>query len=234
MGSNILLIFNLFILEGLLSVDNAAVLAVMVKDLPDQQSKKALRYGIVGAYVMRGLCLIFASYLMGVWWLKMCGGLYLLYLAYGLFSKKVEMIEEITDKKESFVYDFLSKKGISKFWATVILVEIMDLAFSIDNVFAAVALSNKLWVVFAGVFLGILAMRYIAVWFVDMIKKYPSLEKSSYIVISLLGGKLIVASMAEKLHHAHLLSMLENRYTDAILSIVMMIIFFSPIIKNRK
>lgn len=75
-----LIVSNLIIIEGLLSVDNAAVLATMVMDLPKHQRHKALRYGIVGAYVFRGLCLLFASFLVQIWWLKPIGGLYLLYL----------------------------------------------------------------------------------------------------------------------------------------------------------
>ena len=74
--ASLLVIFNLVVIESLLSVDNAAVLATMVMDLPKSQRKKALRYGILGAYVFRGLCLLFAAMLIKVWWLKPLGGLY--------------------------------------------------------------------------------------------------------------------------------------------------------------
>src|SRR6476659_3792353 len=72
----------LIIIESLLSVDNAAVLATMVMDLPKEQRNKALKYGIIGAYVFRGLCLLFAAWLVTIWWLKPLGGLYLLYLVW--------------------------------------------------------------------------------------------------------------------------------------------------------
>ena len=80
--TNILPVFNILILEILLSVDNAAVLATMVQELPERQRKKALTYGIVGAYVLRGLSFIFVNYLLEIEWLKILGGAYLVYLAY--------------------------------------------------------------------------------------------------------------------------------------------------------
>ena len=78
-GASLLIIGNLVLIESLLSVDNAAVLATMVMGLSPNDRKRALKYGIFGAYIFRGLCLFFASFLVKVWWLKVVGGLYLLY-----------------------------------------------------------------------------------------------------------------------------------------------------------
>jgi predicted tellurium resistance membrane protein TerC len=61
-------ILNLILIESLLSVDNAAVLATMVMDLPEHQRPKALKWGIIGAYVFRGLALLFASLLIKIWY----------------------------------------------------------------------------------------------------------------------------------------------------------------------
>src|SRR5882757_1845243 len=84
----LLIIGNLILIESLLSVDNAAVLATMVMDLPQSQRQRALKYGIIGAYVFRGICLLLATYLVGIWWLKGVGGLYLLYLAVEWWMKR--------------------------------------------------------------------------------------------------------------------------------------------------
>ena len=86
--NSLIIIFNLILIESLLSVDNAAVIATMVLDLPPDQRKRALRYGILGAYFFRGLCLIFAAWLIKIWWLKPLGGLYLIYLAVDYFRRK--------------------------------------------------------------------------------------------------------------------------------------------------
>lgn len=226
-----LIIFNLFILESLLSVDNAAVLAVMVKDLPSGQKKKALRYGLLGAYGFRGLCLFFASVLIKILWLKIIGGLYLCYLAYGHFTPANDTIEEMSEKKESKIFSFSRKYlHLNQLWATVVLVEVMDLAFSIDNVFAAVALSNIFWVVMTGVAIGILAMRFVAGWFVRIIEKFPSLEDSAFIVISLLGLKLIVSGLLDFTTKFPVIrEAMKQHWFDLSFSGVMMLIFFMPL-----
>src|ERR1700740_50671 len=71
----------LVFLEGLLSADNALVLAMMVRHLPRTQQKRALRYGIWGAIAFRLVAVLLAKFLLDFWFLKVVGGLYLLYLA---------------------------------------------------------------------------------------------------------------------------------------------------------
>ncbi len=234
-ASTLLLIANLVIIESLLSVDNAAVLAVMVKDLPDRQKTKALRYGILGAYLFRGLCLFSAAWLVKIVWLKIIGGAYLLYLVYGHFSEANDTIEEASDIKQSRIYNFCMRLGLNRLFATIILVEIMDLAFSIDNIFAAVALSNVFWVIMTGVGIGILAMRFVAGWFVKMIVKYPQIEKSAFIVIFLLGMKLIVSGITDySTPFAAISIIFKSHQFDLVFSGSMMIIFFAPILFKSK
>lgn len=191
------IILNLILIESLLSVDNAAVLATMVLDLPKDQRKKALKYGIIGAYVFRGLCLLFATLLIQIWWFKPLGGIYLLVLAIKYFTSrskkhKEQEEEEIIEKDKSWLYR-KTLGLLGPFWATVILVEIMDLAFSIDNVVAATAYTSNIILVWTGVFIGILAMRFVAQGFVRLMEKYPFLEVCAYLVILLLGTKLTLA-----------------------------------------
>lgn len=233
-AATLIIILNLIVIESLLSVDNAAVLAVMVKDLPGNQKTKALRYGLLGAYVFRGICLLLASFLIKIMWLKIIGGVYLMYLVYGHFTKSNDTIEEASEINESKIYKWAKSIGISKFWSTVILVEVMDLAFSIDNVFAAVALSNIFWVIMLGVGIGILAMRFVAGWFVKMIHKYPSLENSAFIVIALLGLKLILSGSTDYIPSMDYVKVtMENHLFDLFFSGAMMIIFFIPIIFKK-
>jgi YkoY family integral membrane protein len=235
MSATLLIIFNLFVLESLLSVDNAAVLAIMVKDLPPGEKNKALRYGLLGAYVFRGICLFCAAWLIKIVWLKIIGGAYLLYLVYGHFTPKNDTLEEAVAANDSGIFKFFTKVGCSRFWSTVILVEIMDLAFSIDNVFAAVALSDNFWIIMAGVAIGILAMRFVAGWFVKIIAKYPSLERSAFIVIALLGLKLILSGIVEYIPEMIYTKEVMGSHTfDLFFSAGMMLIFFIPLLINRK
>src|SRR5439155_10457743 len=76
----------LVFLEGLLSADNALVLAMMVRHLPKDEQKRALRYGIWAAFVFRAIAVGMAKALLAFWFLKVLGGVYLLYLAIAHFA----------------------------------------------------------------------------------------------------------------------------------------------------
>lgn len=196
--ASLTVVVNLILIESLLSVDNAAVLATMVLDLPKDQRRKALKYGIIGAYVFRGICLLFAAVLIQIWWFKPVGGIYLLILAirHFFFTKKKDSVEtleeELHHKQETWFYR-KTLGAFGPFWATVILVELMDLAFSIDNVIAANAYTKNIILIWAGVFIGILAMRFVAQGFVKLMEKYPFLDTCAYLVIGILGAKLTLS-----------------------------------------
>ncbi|MBS7564979.1 DUF475 domain-containing protein [Mucilaginibacter sp. Bleaf8] len=233
--AGLLIILNLIVIESLLSVDNAAVLATMVLDLPKEQRNKALRYGIIGAYVFRGICLFLASWLVKVWWLKPLGGLYLIYLAASYFLKKKssdkEEEEESVDKSQSWFYK--STVGlIGNFWATVALVEVMDLAFSIDNVFAAVAFTDHVFLIYTGVFIGILAMRFVAQGFVKLMEKFTFLESIAFIVIGVLGIKLASSLYTHFYPGTPIAEAIEGEKTDLFVSIFTVAIFVLPVLSS--
>jgi YkoY family integral membrane protein len=229
--ASLAIIGNLIIIESLLSVDNAAVLATMVMDLPNNIRPKALRYGIWGAYIFRGLALIFASFLTKIWWLKPIGGLYLLYLVWDWRKGKMTETEEdnFINKQGNFFYR-VAIKSLGNFWATVLVVEIMDMAFSIDNVFAAVAFSSNIILIITGVFIGIFAMRFIAQWFVKLMEKYQFLETSAFIVIGLLGIKLLLSLYEHFMPQSFLGNFLQSRSSDIAMSILTILVFFVPIL----
>ncbi len=230
--ASLLIVGNLILIESLLSVDNAAVLATMVLKLPPQQRKKALKYGIIGAYVFRGICLLLASYLIRIWWLKSLGGFYLLFLAIDWWLKKKKSKkaqEEEVLKKENRLYKMTVGK-VGKFWATVISVELMDIAFSLDNVFAAVAFSDNILIILMGVFIGILAMRFVAQYFVQLIEKYPFLEGCAFAVIGLLGVKLSLSLYEHYYEHSPLSVLLKSEAADWVTSALTLGIFFIPVV----
>ena len=287
-AASLAIIGNLIIIESLLSVDNAAVLATMVMDLPQKERDKALKYGIWGAYIFRGLAMIFAAFLLGFWWLKPLGGMYLLWLVVDQFKSKlgygekgsiifkilslfgimmliqndgtinelalwslrslaavfigyliyafIKLKEDNEDdgeinKSNNAVYKFFQNK-IGVFWSTVILVEIMDMAFSIDNVFAAVAFTPNIILVCTGVFIGILAMRFIAQWFVKLMEKYKFLETAAFVVIAILGIKLLLSIYEHFYPLTGLSIFLKSHTADITISVLTVSIFFIPIITS--
>lgn len=232
-GAALLIIFNLVLIESLLSIDNAAVLATMVMDLPPHQRGKALRYGIFGAYFFRGLCLLFAAWLVEILWLKALGGLYLIWLAYNYFSTKAtpKTEDDILNKKETNIYKKLLVR-IGPFWATVAAVEIMDLAFSIDNVFAAVAFTDNIYLIWLGVFIGILTMRFVAQGFVRLMERFPFLERVAFWVIALLGLKLVASFACDFFPENLLCHFINGHQGDLYISIITTLMFVVPIAKS--
>jgi len=208
--SFIVIVLQLIFLEGILSIDNAAILGAMVNPLPADQAipwpqrlssighslnkllgpqrGAALRVGLLGAYVGRGIMLLAASYIIQNPWLKLVGAAYLIKLALDDLSAHGFIgMEEDTDSKP------VKEKT---FWATVLSVELMDLAFSLDNVVAAVSLSDKLWVVMLGVAIGILLMRFAAGLFSKIVQKAPILKTAAYILVLNIGIELLVEDLA--------------------------------------
>lgn len=232
-GPSLAIIGNLIIIESLLSVDNAAVLATMVMDLPEKERDKALKYGIWGAYIFRGLAMIFAAFLIQIWWLKPLGGLYLLYLVYDFWKGKQteETEDDVLDKKSNWLYR-ATVGSLGNFWATVALVELMDMAFSIDNVFAAVAFTPNIILVCIGVFIGILAMRFIAQWFVKLMGKYSFLETAAFVVIAILGIKLTLSLYEHFYPESGFSKFLGGHTADVGISILTVAIFFVPILTS--
>lgn len=225
---SIFLILSVILIEVVLSVDNAAVLATMVKDLPENTRNKALSYGIIGAYIFRGLALVFTSFIIDIWWLKPIGGLYLIWMCYSYFkSKSTETTEDDlhTEASNNWLYK-LTVGMFGTFWATVIAVEFMDIVFSIDNIFAVVAMSNNIVLIIFGVFVGILAMRFVAQRFVKLMEKYPIMETSAFIVIGILGLKLCSSVLS---HFSTSFNWIDSESFDLVMSGVTLLIFFIPI-----
>ncbi len=232
--ASLLVVGNLIIIESLLSVDNAAVLATMVMDLPEKQRSAALKYGIIGAYLFRGLCLLFASFLIQVWWLKPVGGLYLLYLVFSWMKgrKTPQKSDDLLDKQSNRFYQMTSGR-LGAFWSTVMLIEIMDLAFSIDNIFAAVAFTDNLLLICVGVFIGILAMRFVAQAFVGLMERYPFLESCAFLVIGLLGAKLSLSAVGNFYPESSFVKVMEGHEADIVTSCITVTIFFLPVLSCK-
>jgi tellurite resistance protein TerC len=202
----LIIVLQLIFLEGILSIDNAAVIGALVSPLPDNQSvvwprplkrlgdwlhpilgnqrMAALRVGLLGAYAGRGLMLFLTSFLIHNSWIKLLGAAYLIHLAF-------DNLEDMTGGGSEDEEDVKPIK-VQSFWGTVLTVELMDLIFSIDNVVAAVSLSDKVWVVMLGVGIGILTMRYAAGIFSYAVTREPILKQAAYILVLNIGVELIL------------------------------------------
>ena len=197
----------LIALEGLLAADNALVLAIMVKHLPEAERKKALFYGLFGALVFRFLSLFIISFLVDIWQVQAIGALYLLFIALNHILRKLWFHGKDSTKPKK------EKKG-SGFWVTVLKVELADIAFAIDSILAAIALAVSLpatnlpkiggmdgghfIVIFLGGLIGVVIMRFAANMFVKLLESRPGLEIAAFCIVGWVGVKLAVHTLAHE------------------------------------
>ena len=226
----------LILLEGVLSIDNALVLGLLAKRLPKHQQKRALTYGLVGAFAFRIIAIGTASFLLRWRIVKLIGGGYLIYVAvkHFFFESQEEVEEEmvadeegrpsllnrethqpLTAEQEKIEIEerapfvevaekAMPEIGKAKFWPTVVVIELTDIAFAVDSILAAIALVGspppghpadafhpKLWVVITGGILGVILMRFAAVVFIRLLEKFPRFEVSAYLLVTVIGLKLV-------------------------------------------
>ncbi|EEM07066.1 Uncharacterized membrane protein yceF [Bacillus pseudomycoides] len=193
------LIGTLVVLEGLLSADNALVLAVMVKHLPEEKRKKALFYGLIGAYAFRFIAIGIGMFLIKLWWVKVLGALYLAWLSIKYFIDKRK--ENSEEEEHGLNQNSILFRIFGVFWGTVVMVELMDIAFSVDSVLAAFGVSNEVWILLLGGMLGILMMRGIAGVFLRLLERIPELESTAYILILIIAAKMLLSVIHIEVPH---------------------------------
>jgi YkoY family integral membrane protein len=184
--ADLLTVGLLVALEGLLSADNAIVLAVLVLGLPEPQRRNALRYGILGAFAFRAAATFFAIYLLRLGWVKLVGAAYLFYLSFQHFAHTGSVEERRAPAKARPML------GLSAFWATVVKVELTDLVFAVDSILVAVAMSPKVWVVLTGGILGIIMMRLVIAQLLSIVERYPLLVDAAFVIIGWVALKLLL------------------------------------------
>lgn len=236
----------LIVLEGVLSIDNALVLGLLAKRLPKAQQPRALTYGLVGAFAFRLIAIATAGLLFRWRIVKLIGGGYLLYIAvrHLFFESKEEVSETLAvspegeptlidartgapltpeqeelEIRERVPVDMPAdgpRRGYARFWPTVLVIELTDIAFAVDSILAAIALVGspptnhpkdalhpKLWVVLAGGMLGVVLMRFAAVVFIKLLDRFPRFEEAAYLLVSVIGGKLLLDWLFNSPEHPH-------------------------------
>jgi YkoY family integral membrane protein len=188
-------IISLIVIEGLLSVDNILAIASLASRLPEEQRKLAVRLGLGGAYLYRGVALLFASYILQYEWVKFIGAFYLIHL----------MAEHFSDLAAEEDDDPGTQARVARtFMGTIMTIQFMDLSLSVDNVIAAVAMSPKFWVVCTGVGLGLLTLWMFATVSLKLVEKFPILKHTAFLLIGYVGIILLVEMTAEYAWHEHL------------------------------
>jgi YkoY family integral membrane protein len=183
-----LILLVLVALEAVLSADNAIALAAIAAGLEDSQlQRRALNFGLVAAYVLRVTLILTATWVVQFWQFELLGAAYLLWLVYEHFTSETE------DDDRHHGPRFTS------LWQAIPIIAVTDLAFSLDSVTTAIAISDKTWLVITGGTFGVITLRFMAGLFIRWLKEYAYLEDAGYITVGFVGLRLLVRAIRPEL-----------------------------------
>jgi YkoY family integral membrane protein len=192
--SSPMLLLVLVALEAVLSADNAVALASISQGLADDKMRRqALNIGLILAYILRMTLILFATWVVNYWQFQVLGAGYLLWLVFQYFTSK----DGDDDENKAPKY--------SNIWQAIPTIAITDLAFSLDSVATAVAVSTDTWLVISGATIGIIILRFMAGLFIRWLEEYVHLEDAGYITVALVGIKLLVRALRPELEIPELL-----------------------------
>jgi YkoY family integral membrane protein len=175
-------------LEAVLSADNAIALAAIAQGLEDSKlQNRALNFGLVAAYILRITLILTATWVVQYWQFEVLGAAYLLWLVFQHFSAEED--EENQQHGPRF----------TSLWQAIPLIAVTDLAFSLDSVTTAIAISDKTWLVITGGTIGVVTLRFMAGLFIRWLKEYANLEDAGYITVGFVGLRLLVRAIKPQL-----------------------------------
>ncbi|MBW4580545.1 MAG: DUF475 domain-containing protein [Tildeniella nuda ZEHNDER 1965/U140] len=183
-GVETLLVLPVLIaLEAVLSADNAIALAALAQGLHDSVlQRRALNIGLVLAYILRITLILTATWVVRFWQFELAGALYLLWLVFQYFTSKPDQEDENQHHGPRF----------SSLWQAIPMIGITDLAFSLDSVTTAIAVSQDTWLILIGATIGIITLRFMAGLFIRWLKEFQHLQDAGYVTVALVGLRLLL------------------------------------------
>lgn len=183
-----LVLLILIALEAVLSADNAIALAAIAQGLEDSRlQRRALNFGLVAAYVLRIFLILTATWVVRFWQFELLGAVYLLWLVFQHFTSEED--EEHHHRGPRF----------TSLLQAIPLIAITDLAFSLDSVTTAIAISDQTWLVLVGGTIGVITLRFMAGLFIRWLKEYLYLEDAGYITVGFVGLRLLLRALNPEL-----------------------------------
>ena len=196
-GELLLLLPLLVALEAVLSADNAIALAAISRQLRDRrQQGQALNFGLGLALVFRLLLIAVARWVLDFWPLQLLASAYLLWLC---ISNLLPSGDPAAEAEADHAPEPGSAHHDRSLLAVVGTLALTDLAFSLDSVAAAVAVSDNLLLVMAGGGIGVVALRLTSALFIRWLSVFRHLETAGYLAVGLVGVRLLIRLAAPNL-----------------------------------
>jgi YkoY family integral membrane protein len=179
----------LVLLEAVLSADNAIALAAIAQGLEDKKvERQALNLGLVVAYVLRITLILTATWVQNLWQFELLGAIYLLWLVFQHFTSQ-----------ETDEADHHHGPRFKSLWQAIPVIAFTDMAFSLDSVTTAIAVSQERWLVITGATIGIITLRFMAELFIRWLDEFENLEDAGYMTVALVGLRLLLKVVNDSL-----------------------------------
>ena len=175
----------LVLLELVLSADNAVALAAIARTSRQaDQERLALNIGIGLAMLLRVGLIVLAQWVLQNSWVQLLAAAYLFWL----------FISHLIDRSNDTTPDSASAAETPKrnLVQTVLLLGFTDLAFSIDSVAAAVAVSDQILLISTGAVIGIVALRFTSSLFIRWLDEFPRLETAGFLSVAFVALRLLL------------------------------------------
>ncbi len=180
----------LSLLEVILSADNAIALAALTRGMQDPKlQRRALNFGLLLAYGLRIMLILVSAWIIRFWQFEVAGAFYLLWLVFKYFSSDPEASEDHHHHGPRF----------ASIWQAAPVIAMTDLAFSLDSVAAAVGVSRDIGVIVLGATIGIVALRFMAGFFIRWLDEFTNLEDAGYLTIALVAIHMLLRVVDEEL-----------------------------------
>ncbi len=189
-GTDTLLLLPVLVaLEAVLSADNAIALAAIAQGLQGATlQRRALNIGLVFAYILRMSLILTATWVANYWQFELAGALYLLWLVFQYFTSGSNEGENAHHGPR---FDSL--------WQAIPVIAVTDLAFSLDSVTTAIAVSKETWLILVGATIGIVALRFMAGLFIRWLDEFTHLEDAGYVTVAFVGVRLLLRVVNDSL-----------------------------------
>ena len=172
-------------LEAVLSADNAIALAAIAQGLEGHVlQRRALNFGLVCAFVLRVGLILTASWVIGFWQFELAGAVYLLWLVFQYFTS--------SNQKDQDGESHHHGPRFKSLWQAIPMIAVTDLAFSLDSVTTAIAVSDQIWLVLTGGLIGVVALRFMAGLFIRWLDEFEHLEDAGFVTVALVGVRLLL------------------------------------------
>jgi YkoY family integral membrane protein len=187
----LLLLPVLVALEAVLSADNAIALAAIAQGLNGHdQQRRALNFGLVIAFCLRVALILTATWVLRFWQFELLGAAYLLWLVYQHFAPENEL--ESDSAVDSASGEHHHKPRFASLWQAIPMIAFTDLAFSLDSVTTAIAISRETWLIITGGMIGVITLRFMAGLFIRWLDEFEHLEDAGFITVAFVGLRLLL------------------------------------------